>query len=114
MKRQISLLSISRLVVWMLLVSATVTGNAASVRGRVDQISVNHQRTAMPGVAIIISGGRVGRSAPVYTDRNGMFYLQNIPAGTYSLEIWINGRPQPVVYRIQVNEPYTDIPPVVM
>jgi hypothetical protein len=38
-----------------------------------------------------------------------MYYLQ-LPAGPYYLEVWLSNTP--TTYPIQVNEPYTDIPPI--
>lgn len=116
MKKQLPFINTLRLTVclMMVLLGFTASGKAATVRGRVDHISANHQRTVMAGIAVTVFRAGSGRSAPIYTDRNGMYYLQNIPAGTYSLEIWVYGRSQPLVYRIHVNEPYTDIPPVTM
>jgi hypothetical protein len=43
-----------------------------------------------------------------------MYYLHNISPGTYNLEIWISQRPgaRPLVYKINVREPLTDIPAI--
>ena len=50
---------------------------------------------------------------PAYTDATGMYYL-NIPAGPYTLEVWVTRDPRvpPMNYPIQVAEPKTDIPPI--
>lgn len=116
MKKQTLFMNLPRLAFCLVvtLVSFTTAGEAATVRGRVEHISANSQRAVMAGIAVTVFRAGLGRSAPTYTDRNGMYYLQNLPAGTYNLEIWMAGRQQPVVYRIRVSEPYTDIPPVLI
>jgi hypothetical protein len=45
-----------------------------------------------------------------------MYYLQNVPPGTYNLEIWVSTDPRvsPVVYVIEVVDPYTDVPPILV
>ena len=115
MKNRILFTRTSRLVLWLLLVIAlSGIGHAASVRGRVERVDFNGRR-GVPGIAVTISRPGKGRSSPAYTDSRGMYYLQNIPPGVYNLEIWTAKNPRaPIVYRIQVREPYTDIPPVSM
>lgn len=117
MKKQIQFARASKLIVSVFLMVLALSGiaQAATVRGRVDHVAPNGQRVSMAGVAVTISRPGIGRSAPVYTDGNGMYYLQNVPAGTYDLEIWTSRDPRvpPTKFRIQVGEPYTDGPPVV-
>jgi hypothetical protein len=83
---------------------------AATLRGRIVRVYPNGVGPA-PGIAVTVYNPAFGRSAPAYTDLNGMYYLA-LPANAYYLEIW--GRPgaPPLVYQIRVNEPYTDIPPI--
>lgn len=117
MKNQIPFPNASKLALCLLLLVLVFagTGQAASVRGRVDQAYANGQRIPMAGVIVTVSQPGRGRSAPSYTDGWGMYYLQNIRPGIYNLEIWSPNSPgRPIVYRIRVNEPYTDIPPVHM
>lgn|SRR5262249_7488728 len=96
-----------------LLLAVNMTANAATVRGRVDRV-VKGRRSPAVGVPVTLSSGRVGRSSPAYSNQNGMYYLQNIPAGTYNLEIWTSRDPRgrPVTYVIKVSEPLTDIPAI--
>jgi hypothetical protein len=45
-----------------------------------------------------------------------MYYLYNVPPGGYYLEIWTSrdASVPPTVYPVQVGEPYTDIPVIVV
>lgn len=117
MKNQIQFVRASKLIVsvFLMVLALSGTGQAATVRGRVDHIGPGGQRVSMAGVAVTVSRSGMSRSAPAYTDASGMYYLQNVPAGTYDLEIWTSRDPRvpPTKFRIQVGEPYTDVPPVV-
>ena len=86
------------------------TANAATIRGRL--VHAANQYVAAPGIAVTIYNQYVGRSSPAYTDINGMYYLYNVPAGSYYLELWIYPGGNPIVYPITVGEPYTDIPQI--
>lgn len=96
---------ISSLVVVYLLLSAN-SSYAAIVRGQL-------QRGAypVPYVTVTLYSQANGRSAPSLTALDGMYHLYNVPPGQYLLEIWIGG-PKPIVYKISVHEPYTDISPI--
>jgi hypothetical protein len=39
-----------------------------------------------------------------------MFYIYGVLPGPYQLEVWIPNTASPMVYKIQVVEPYTDVP----
>ena len=117
MKNQILFPNASKLALYLLLLILAFarTGHAASVRGRIDHAYSNGQRIPMTGVTVTVSQPGMGRSAPAYTDGRGMYYLQNIRPGIYNLEIWSPNSPgKPIVYRIRVSDPYTDVPPVLM
>jgi hypothetical protein len=88
---------------------------AATVRGRLDHVWPNGQRVPAVGFAVTVFRPDTGRTNPYYTGQDGMYYL-NVPAGSYSLEIWVSTAPgsAPAVYVIQVNEPVTDIAPIVV
>jgi hypothetical protein len=91
-------------------IGVSATANAATVRGRL--VHAANQYVAAPGIAVTIYNQYVGRSSPAYTDINGMYYLYNVPAGSYYLELWIYPGGNPIVYPITVGEPYTDIPQI--
>ena len=88
---------------------------AAVVRGRLDHVAPNGARGPVPGIAVTLYNSAMGRSSPSYTDMYGMYYL-NAPAGSYNLEVWVSRDPRvpPQVYPIQIFEPGTDIPPILI
>lgn len=89
------------------LAAASTAAHAASVRGQV--LHQNGQPAA--NVTITISDHKNYRSSPAHAGNDGMYYLFNIPAGQYYLEVWTN--PQtPTVYQVTVSEPNTDMPRV--
>lgn len=63
-----------------------------------------------PGVAVTLKTGNA-RSVPAYTDANGKFYLQNVPAGTYTMEIRSKRKTTTVPVRV-TGADYTDVPQV--
>jgi hypothetical protein len=81
--------------------------SAATVRGRLVRMS---NRAPVVGVAVTLYSQTRGRSNAVYSGPDGMYYM-NATQGTYYLEIWVSRDPRvrPLVYTIQVSEPYTDI-----
>ena len=91
-------------------VAISEAANAATIRGRL--VHAVNQNVAAPGIAVTIYNQYVGRSSPAYTDINGMYYIYNVPAGSYYLELWIYPGGNPIVYPITVGEPYTDIPQI--
>jgi len=89
------------------LAMAAVSAHAASIRGQL--LHKNSQPAA--GVTVTISDHKNYRSAPARTGSDGMYYLYNIPAGQYYLEVWTN--PQtPTLFQVTVAEPNTDMPRV--
>lgn len=101
---------------YIMIAGATLQiAHAAVLRGRLDRIAPNGSRYPAADVVVSVYNPSMGRSSPYRTGGDGMYYLQ-IPPGSYYLEIWINPTPgaQPLVYQVQVGEPYTDIPPVVV
>jgi hypothetical protein len=89
-------------LVLTLMFSARV--DAANLRGQ-----LLRGRYPAPGVTVTVFSTRIGRSVAVATDAYGMYYL-NVPAGQYSLEVWVSNPPR--VYPINVFEPGTDIPQI--
>lgn len=99
----------------ILLIAMSNFATAAALRGQLLQLAPNGARNPASGITVTVYSPTLGRSAAFQSGRDGIFYLQ-VPPGSYYLEIWINPNPgaQPLVYQIQVNEPYTDIPPLVL
>jgi hypothetical protein len=89
------------------LAAASTAARAASVRGQV--LRQNGQPLA--GVTVTISDHKSYRSVPAHSGNDGMYYLFNIPAGQYFLEVWTNPK-TPTVYQVTVSEPNTDMPRV--
>jgi hypothetical protein len=105
MTRRVSLLRAYLLSLTLALAAASA--HAASVRGQV----LHHNRQPATGVAVTISDHKSFRSEPAHSGSDGMYYLYNIPAGQYYLEVWTT--PQtPTVYQVTVTEPNTDMPRV--
>jgi Carboxypeptidase regulatory-like domain len=79
----------------------------ATVRGVVTRADT---RQPYPGVVVILKAGNV-TSVPAYTDANGKFYLQNVPAGTYTMEV--RSKRKTITLPVHVTAaPYTDVPQV--
>jgi hypothetical protein len=102
----------------VLLVALLVLSSAAAavtVRGRLDRVYPNGARYPATGVAVTLYSQRSGRSNPAYAGPDGLYYIYNVPAGAYYLEVWTSRDPNvpPTVYPIYVREPYTDIPPII-
>jgi len=91
------------------LVLAAASAHAATVRGQL----LHSNGYPAAGYAVTVSSAQTGRSSPARVGADGMYYILNVPPGAYYLEIWVNPQ-SPMVYQIYVNEPYTDIPRIVI
>ena len=98
-------------------VASTNTGHDAASEP-LASFATNRQKLldyAFRAVHVTALAANKVRSHPASTGQDGMYYLYNVPAGAYYLEIWINGmNNRPLYYQIKVFEPYTDIPPIVV
>ena len=95
-----------------LVVVISASAQAASVRGRLDRRSNNGSAYPAAYVAVTLYRSDLGRSAPVYTGTDGMYYFNNVRPGDYYLEVWLYPSRPPVTYLIRVNDPGTNIPPI--
>jgi hypothetical protein len=86
---------------------ASTAAHAASIRGQL--LHQNGQPAA--SVTVTISDHKNYRSAPAHAGSDGMYYIYNIPAGQYYLEVWVNPN-TPQTYQVTVAEPSTDMPRV--
>jgi hypothetical protein len=86
-------------------------GLAATVRGKVVRKS-----GVVAGVQVtVLNNGTKARTSPVRSGTDGMYSIPNVPAGTYTLEIWPAGAKAPyTVNGVTVSEPETDIHPVIV
>jgi hypothetical protein len=98
--------------VLLMLAVCPVSTQAALLRGRLVRIGPNGEQYPAPGITVTVFRQDIGRSAPSVTDAGGMYYQNNIPAGSYWLEVWVSNPPR--AYQVQVGEPGTDIPPIVI
>ena len=96
-----------RIAVVILTLFVALAANAATVRGKI----VREDGSVARGAAVTLDHPQRGRSATAYVDAEGMFYLQNVPAGDYTMEVQTqNGK---VTFRITVlNQEYSDVAPV--
>lgn len=107
------------LILWVALVAMVHSPRAAdasTVRGRLVRQT---PQGAVPAISVMVtlaSPNNSRRSQPSYSGVDGMYYLYNIPHGTWNLEIWIYGpRGRPLVYTVNVQtEPFSDIAPLVI
>ena len=94
-----------------LLLQSAVAGSSI-VRGKLFRVTPQGQSYPAGGIGVSVTNTQHGRSSMVYSGADGMFYLYNIPAGSFTLEVW-TGKNQALRYPIQVYEkPYTDINPI--
>jgi len=80
---------------------------AANVHGQV--VYINNSAPA-PYVAVRLNTPGKGASEFAYSGNNGKYYLQNIPAGSYQLEVWRGGKVV-VTVAVTVQEPDTGLAP---
>lgn len=77
----------------------------ATVRGRVVRADNGNPYI---GVQVVLSHGDQ-HSPPAYTGNDGMFFLQNVPPGSYAIEL--RSKQDRRVLRLEVSAaPYTDLP----
>lgn len=86
--------------------------HAATVQG---QLACSDGKAPATGIAVTVNNPATGRSAPVFSGGDGMYYL-NLKAGTYTLEVWLSKsssaptQTQPLTVR----EPSTDVQRIVL
>lgn len=99
----------SSLIVFAAATSTLVS--AATVRGKVGCSVAGKQATDK---YVTVFNARIGRSKQGAVGANGMFYLYNIPADSYVLEVWSRSNPSlpAQTFRLKVLEPYTNVPVV--
>lgn len=67
------------------------------------------------GIAVTVYAQQMGRSRPGFSGSDGMYYLYNVPAGPYYLEVWAHGFGNPpIVFQIFVDDrrQFTDVAPL--
>lgn len=87
-----------------------IVGANSTVRGRLIRVGPQGTYPAV-GVAVTVYSQQNGRSNPSYSGPDGMYYLYNIPPGSFSLQVWAT-KP-PMVFQVQVSaQGFTDIAPI--
>ena len=100
-------LAMSRVVAAMVLLALPVAAQAAAtVRGKLVHTG---DKSAAAGYRVTVVNEK-GRTSPARVGQDGMYYIYNVLPGQCQLEIWVPKTAAPVVYKIQVVEPYTDVP----
>jgi hypothetical protein len=104
-----------RVTLLIVLISGAAA-QAATVRGRMDCIAPNGQRQPDISAIVTVFNASIGRSGAAPVGPDGMYYLYNVPGGSYALEIWSGVNPSlpPRVFELTVFEPYTDVPVITL
>ncbi|HXC44773.1 MAG TPA: carboxypeptidase-like regulatory domain-containing protein [Candidatus Dormibacteraeota bacterium] len=89
-----------------LLLLASVA-HAATVRGQLVFASSN---APAPYVAVRLNSQSKGPSEFAYSGNDGKYYLRNVPAGAYQLEVWRGGKVV-LTLAVTVQEPLVEVPP---
>lgn len=95
------------LLLAVLCFALAASAGAALVRGRL----VYSNGLPVAGIAVRVVSQRIGPSGFAYSGKDGMYYLQGIPAGPYVIEIWLSNQ-NVLRYSIGVGEPVTNVPVV--
>ena len=84
---------------------------AASVRGRITR-NIAGRTIPAGGLSVTVQNSRGVRSFAVTTDGNGMYFLPNIAAGSYTLQVWPKPGSSSLNLPITVREPGLDVNPL--
>ena len=91
--------------------SGATASAASTVRGQVYR-TIKGQKAPASGIGVRLNHPKQGPSSDTYTNSEGMYYLYNVPAGSYTLEVSVTSK-KIQKYSIKVlDQPYTDIAPV--
>jgi hypothetical protein len=88
---------------------APVVANGATVQGQL----VNASGKPSAYVAVRLTSNGKGPSEFAYSGGDGRFYLKNVPAGDYQLEVW-QGSKVVTSLPVRVQEPTTTLPPILL
>jgi len=80
--------------------------NAATVRG---QLVFGSSGAPAPYVSVRLNAAGKGPSEFAYSGSDGKYYLRNVPAGAYRLEVWRGGKIVLTV-AVSVQDPVADLP----
>jgi hypothetical protein len=102
------------LALLFLVFAMTAAAQAATVRGQLVRGNGYGGVYAVGYVKVTLWNESRGRSSPAVTGSDGMYYFYNVPPDIYYLEVWLYPGRQPLYYKIQVSDPATDIPRIVL
>ena len=90
------------------IVGASQTARAANVRGK-----LLRGKVGAAGIAVTLLNPQTKvRTSPAYSGSDGMYYITNVKAGNYVLEVWGKGNKITSTFNIPVKEPESDINPI--
>lgn len=89
-----------KVVISLILLFVTTTCFSGSVQGKLEGFGP-YGNYALARIAVTLSSDKMGRTAPSFTDSQGMYYLKNIPVGEYVLEIWPHEK-DPITFPVVV------------
>ena len=95
------------LIVFVVLLVTVSAFAATTVRGRV----LASDGTPYPSASVTLKSHSGTKTSPVYTDREGMFYVTNVAPGAYTLIVRTSRSETPFSVSAQPR-PYSDLPPV--
>lgn len=96
----------SMLFLTVILIAIAPAALAGTVRGKVIRADGAPHESA----AVSLGSGS-GNSSPVYTGRDGMFYIRNVQPGTYTVEVKSPRQTKKFRVTVQAAE-YTDLAPI--
>jgi hypothetical protein len=103
------------LVSLLLVFIGPASAQGATVRGRLERRDGQGRLYPATYVSVTLNSAKTGRSSQAYTGADGMYYLYNVPAGDYQLEVWATPGKPPLTFNIRVlDRPYTDILPILI
>lgn len=83
----------------------------ATVRGMLEDRT---GKTPVPAVGVMVTLENQNYTLPaVRSGKDGLYYISNVPPGTYTLKVWTNPK-SPLSFTVKVTGPLTDIPPVIV
>jgi len=94
-------------VLIVLLVAANALAATTTVRGRV----LAGDGSPYPSAAVTLKAGSGAKTSPVYTDREGMFYVSNVAPGAYTMIVRTSRSETPFSVSARP-QPYSDVAPV--
>jgi len=82
----------------------------AVVRGLLE--SGQTRKAPAPGITVTLQT-KSYVSPAVTSGKDGLYYIPNVPPGTYTLKVWVTQK-NPLTFTVTVKAPLTDIPPVIV